>query len=65
MSFLIRPELTKAQRAAVDGLVEALQRCRKIVRLHNHRQNEKVEDVIGIVNQALAQIERKPEDGNG
>jgi hypothetical protein len=36
-------------------LREALERCRAIVQQHNHRQNEKVEDVVHIVNRVLGE----------
>lgn len=35
-------------------LREALERCAKIVERNNHRQNEKVDDVVVIARQALA-----------
>lgn len=39
--------------ARVAELEAVLKRCAEIVRLHNHRQNEKVDDVIYLARAAL------------
>lgn len=40
-------------RKAGDGLADGIKRCAEIVRLYNHRQNEKIEDVKMIAHEAL------------